>query len=250
LTAFYEQRGHLREGSRWADEAVRLAADLPLSTQAEAYDLASMFAARRQDLGRAWELQQRALAAFRATEDTANEARGLRVLGGLAATNGDFDEADALFAQSAAMFRELGDARGVLMVAHEEAVCALQRGDYIRARALLEDVLEQSRQLGSDRWRGNALSDLGILALHEHRYDDSVKFFVESLAIAEENGIRTMASGSLRGLAAATAAAGDVESAARMLGAAERLQDEIGDEMDPMERAVFRAALATVADRP
>ena len=54
---------------------------------------------------------------------------------------------------------------------------------------------------------------------------------------------------SLRGLAAATAARGDLESAARMLGAAETIEEQIGEEMEPYERSAFAEALAPVVDR-
>jgi hypothetical protein len=54
---------------------------------------------------------------------------------------------------------------------------------------------------------------------------------------------------SLRGLAASTAARGDLKSAARMLGAAESLEEQVDAEMYPYERAAFAEAMTQVVDR-
>ena len=65
---------------------------------------------------------------------------------------------------------------------HDQGTCALQRGDYARARALAR---REPRAIPRARLRtqnvGGVLIDLGILALHEHRYRESVTLFVESL---------------------------------------------------------------------
>ena len=159
------------------------------------------------------------------------EAWSLRQLGVIAELRGDLDRSDALYEQAAAMFRELGELRGLQMVAHDQGTCALERGDYARARALLEESLARARELGSDADVGHAFLDLGILALHERRYDDSVPLFVESLESALRHGLRANVPSSLRGLAASTAVRGDLESAARMLGAAETIEEQIGEEM-------------------
>jgi predicted ATPase/class 3 adenylate cyclase len=249
LGAFHEQRGYLREGAGWADEALRLATDLPLSLQARAYDVAAMFAFRQQDLRRASELERRALAAYRDSDDDRGEARSLRFLGVISASLKEFDEAERLYEQAGALFRRLDEPKYLDVVVHHQALLALQRGDLGRARTLLEESLERARNLGSDQTAGNVLSDLGILALEECRYEDSLTLFVESLKIAVEHGMRTIVAACLRGLAAATAVSGDLESAAHMLGATEALQEQIGAEPDPYERDALAQALRPLTQR-
>jgi predicted ATPase len=63
LLVFWSRRGHLREGMRWSDKAVELAAELTPSLQARAW-FGAACATRQQDLGRARELGQQALGAF------------------------------------------------------------------------------------------------------------------------------------------------------------------------------------------
>jgi len=249
LWVFWGHRNHLREGARWSEEAVRLASDLPLLLQARASDCASSFSWQRWDLQHAWELAQKALAAYRGAKNTDGEAWSLRQLGVIAEGRGDLDEADDLYEQAAAMFREQGELRGLQLVVHDQATCALGRCEYTRARALLEECLARARELGSDASVGNAILDLGILALHERRYDDSVPLFVESLGIALTYGRRGDVPLSLRGLAASTAVRQHLESAARVLGAAETIEEQIGEEMWPYERLAFAEAMAPVVDR-
>jgi tetratricopeptide (TPR) repeat protein len=126
----------------------------------------------------------------------------------------------------------------------------MQRGDYAGARALLEESLALSRELGSELNAANASRDLGVLALHERRYDDSAVFFVEALEIALRRGWRSAVAVSLRGLAASVAVRGDLESAARLLGASETLEEQIGEAMHtlPHARSAFEEAVAPVVD--
>ncbi len=150
----------------------------------------------------------------------------------IAELRGDLDEADALYEQAAAMFRELGEPRGLQVVAHDQAnLRAATRRLRARARACSKRASRELESSAPTQTSDNVLVDLGILALHERRYDDSVPLFVESLESALRHGLRVNVALSLRGLAAATAVRGDLESAARMLGAAETIEEQIGEEM-------------------
>jgi tetratricopeptide (TPR) repeat protein len=186
---------------------------------------------------------------FRSSEELDGEAWSLRQLGLFAELRGELDSSDALYGQAAELFRRLGEQRGLNMVGQSQATLALQRGDYARARALLEESLAQRRELGWDADVGGVLVDLGILALHERRFDDSVTLFVQSLEGSHRHGLRANVSLSLRGLAASAAVRGEHEPAARLLGAAETLQEQTDDVMAPFERSVFARAVEPVADR-
>ena len=80
--------------------------------------------------------------------------------------------------QGAAIFRELGHARGALAQLHNRGLLALHTRDFEHARPLLERSLADARRVGSYENAGNALCDLGVLALYERRYDDAVPLFV------------------------------------------------------------------------
>jgi predicted ATPase/class 3 adenylate cyclase len=243
LLPFWTGMSHIREGARWSDEAAVLAADLPPSFQARAWNCAATFFWRRQDLPHARELAHLALTAFQKAEEPRGEAWTLLMLANL-------DGSAALYERAAVMFDELGEPRALNTAIRDLGLWALEQGEHTRARALLEQSLTRARQLGFDMDVGWALLELGMVALHEHRYDDSVPLLVEALASARRHGMRVNAALSLRGLAATTAVRGDLESAARILGAAETLQERTGETLPAWyERPAFEGPLAPVLER-
>ena len=190
----------------------------------------SRFAWRQNDLERASEAGERALAAFRSANDVNGEAWALRELAAVAERRRDFERADSLYEQSAALFEEIGEERALLMVVGYRGTCALERGDYARAREFLEESLARARAFGSEQTVGDISINLGLVALHERRYEDSVPLFAQSLETSLEHGVRIDIPLLLRCLAATVAVRGDVGAAAQMLGAADVLQEDF-DEM-------------------
>ena len=137
----------------------------------------------------------------------------------------------------------------MLRLTHNQGLWAMQRGDLPRARACLEENLTGSRELGLDQQTGNAAADLGILALYEHRYGDAVPLFVESLESARRTGWPLNIAYCLRGLGSVAVAKGEIETAARLLGAAESVEERIGELTQPYARRVFEEAAAAVRER-
>jgi tetratricopeptide (TPR) repeat protein len=118
-------------------------------------------------------------------------------------------------------------------------------GDYVRARSLLEQSLAGAREMGSDQNAGNALCDLGVLALYEQRHEEATALFRESLASAQRTGWRINVVYCLRGLSA-VAAGDDLESAARLLGAAEAIHEQIGQDIEGYAKRAFDHAQSRV----
>jgi tetratricopeptide (TPR) repeat protein len=233
---------------RWTEAALDLTPGLPLQLQAQAWDGAAI-AFRLHDPTRAGEFAQRALETYRITGDRDGEAWALRQLGVLAELGGEHERADALYDEAAAIFSELGGMRGLQTVTHDQGTNALGCGDYARARALLEESLARSRALGSAQSVASVGLDLGILARRERRYDDATALFVEGVEGALRHGERIDIALSLRGLAATAVVSGELERAARMIGAAEAIEQLTGDQMIPYERSAFMDVAAPVYDR-
>ncbi len=241
----------LREAAAWSSEAVRLAADLPAWFRARAWHCEGMFAFARRDFDRA---DQRFRLALDALEDddldgAVERAWLVRTLSTVAARRGNAGEADSLSEQAAGMFRELGDTHALLVMAHDRAVFPLSRGEYGRARVLLDEAVALARELGEDQSLASILVDQGIAYLRERSYADAVPVFVEGLERGLRRGLRVHVAMSLRGLAASVAADGQFEPAARMLGAAEAIDEVTGWLMEPYEREAFAEAVAPVLAR-
>jgi predicted ATPase/class 3 adenylate cyclase len=251
LNELWTVRGYVREGAAWSEEAVRVAADMAPWFQARAWECAASFAFRRNNLERADELFRLALDARRGDgpDDAFERAWTVRNLSHVAAELGRPDEADSLSERAGEMFAEIGDRYGAFKVAHDRAIFALQRGDYARARRVLDETVAAARESEDDLSLANMLLDVGILELRERRYTEAVPAFIESLERGLRRGFRLHVALSLRGLAATAATAGRIEHAATMLGAAERIEEETGWSGVAHEREALGEVLAPVLAR-
>jgi hypothetical protein len=92
--------------------------------------------------------------------------------------------------------------------------------------------------------------DLGILSLYERRVDDAAPLFARAaLESAIRTGWRINVAYWLRGLAATAGARGDLEAAARLLGAAETIEEEIGERVQGYARRIYTKTAAQVLER-
>src|SRR4029079_19740526 len=110
--------------------------------------------------------------------------------------------------------------------ADDQATWALELGDFARARSFYLESLKRARALESDATIGSSLLGLGLLALAEQRDDEEVPLFTESLVRFLRPGRRVDVPQSLRGLATAAFRRDDLATAARLLGAAEVMEEK------------------------
>jgi predicted ATPase len=250
LVHFWVRRGHVAEGKSWCEIGLTLAPQLPPALEAQAWLSAASVMWYVDENRRAREYATHALELFRRIGDRYHEARSLATAAIGAGNMGDYAEADSLAEAAKTIWRELGELETqVLQVTHNQGLWAMDDGDRPRARACLEENLTGSRQLGSDQQTGNAAADLGILALFEHRHADAVPLFVESLESARRTGWPLNIAYCLRGLGSVAVEKGETETAARLLGAAEGVEERIGGLIQPYARRVFDEAAAEVHER-
>jgi len=93
------------------------------------------------------------------------------------------------------------------------------------------------------------LCDLGILALYEGRYEDAAPLFGRALESALRTGWRINLVYTIRGLAATAAARADLDAAARLLGAADVIEEEIGERPQGYAVRIYAETAAPVLDR-
>jgi tetratricopeptide (TPR) repeat protein len=176
-----------------------------------------------------------------AEERTRERASVLNAAGALFYFQGDYPAARALYEESLAISRELGDRSGIASSLNNLGNAALNQRDYPAARALLEESLAIHRELGDRYGIATSLSNLGLVAYEQGDYPAARALYEESLATRRELGDRS-GSGiavSLEGLAAVAASLGDSLRAARIWGATERLRAEIGTPLTPNERSRY-----------
>lgn len=152
-------------------------------------------------------------------------ATALRVYGGTADQAGERDQADRAWEESLALFRALGDERGLAGVEHRLAVSAWRREDWESVRRLTEDGLARSRGKFSEIeitcwWL------LGQLRLAEGDLEGAIQLTRRSAAMARDTGWTWWESGQLHELLMLALRSGDLDEAEREGRAALSLERE------------------------
>lgn len=195
--------------------------------------------------------------------------------------------APALYDESLARTRELGDKRVIVFALNSLGVLAQAEGDYVRARKLHKNALDIARQVGLEQdvalslnglgaaaecegkhaaaralyqqslatfqavgdtgGSAQALSDLGRVAQAQGDYAVAWHFYRESLTIRQELHDRRTAL-SLEAFAGLAADQGRSERAARLMGAAAARRGAIGLALTPECSAEHHRRLDAVRD--
>ena len=218
-----------------------------------------------------------ALALDRGAAPTAARAHALVRAGGFALYQGDYDAARPLIEESLTIYRRLGDDKGIARALSGIATVASYQSDLDGARRAGQESLELYRRLGERRGMALALHNLGFVAWCASDFEASCRYFEEALALLDAvrddgaralttvslagalirrgmprearqrfeaalalvraNGLKREAAYALEGIAEFVLTVGDARGAARLLGAAGGLREQIGSPLTPMERA-------------
>jgi len=137
---------------------------------------------------RAWEEVDGGPGGVPGEPSAAVRAKALNGDGGLAFGQGDYARATALYAESLALRRELGDARGAAVALHNLANVAADQGETRRAAELSEESLAVFRQVGDARMIAITLANLGDLARHAGDVERAVALATEALDLSRQLG--------------------------------------------------------------
>ncbi|MDX6398488.1 MAG: hypothetical protein QOJ43_1896, partial [Gaiellaceae bacterium] len=154
--------------------------------------------------------------------------------------------AAALYEESAALFRAAGDTMRLASVVANQGAIANMQGDYVRGRQLCEEALGLHREVGAKDDVALTLQNLGRVALHEERLQDAAEQLRESLELSRELSYKEMIAHGLEALAELAAARADGQRAARLVGAAEGLFEELGVVLQEDDRDTYERTVATL----
>lgn len=228
LWRFWMLHGHLSEGRERL--AGLLAGDMgqDAAVRAEALHGAGMLAGKQGDFTVGRALHEESLAIFRELGDRKGIAASLNGLGSTAHNQGDAEVALAHHKESLALQRELGDRWGVGASLNNLGFLAVWQGDYPAAKALFEEGLALCRELG---FRGAfSLEGLGIVAHAQADYPAAQALLQESLALRREPGDRWGTAGSLNHLGRVACSSGDYQAARALLQESLAIRRGLGDQ--------------------
>jgi len=208
LSLFWDTHGYVREGREWLDELLARARERPTSTVtlegrralAKVLDAASRTRARWSEFPQATEFLTQGLAVWRELGDKRGIAEALNNLAVGATQSGDRVRARVLVAESLALFRELSDKRGTAHALNNLAEILRGDGDLAGARALFEESVPLFEAIEDRRGLSHALDNLGGIRTAQGDYGSAEALYSKSLRLAEELGDNHAVATALRSL--------------------------------------------------
>ncbi len=160
---------------------------------------------------------------------TRERAKALNGAGVLAQYQGDYEAARALHEESLAISRELGNRQGMGWPLHHLGVMASRRGDYSAARARHEESLTIWRELGNNLGIGWSVHQLGSVLREQGEYEAARALYAESLAISRTLGDKQGIAWALNDLGKVTYDQGDYAGARALYAESLSISRELGD---------------------
>ena len=176
------------------------------------------------------------LPALQASGDPYQLAHGMGTLGLIELADGNLAAARAALEQGLGLVRMLRDTRSVALIAATTADVARCQNDYVRAAELYSESMALYYELGNHSEIPAILHNQGYVALGTHDYAAARDLFAESLRRQYTAGNSAGVAEGLNALAALAVAQGQLERAARLLGAAETVSASNPAPIWPAER--------------
>jgi len=110
-------------------------------------------------------------------------AKALYASGALASIQDDNSQAESCFQKSLALYRQLGEKRGIGISLYKLGLVAWSKGDYPAARALVEEALLLHRELGNETDVADSLLLLSHLCINYSEYSQARALLEEGLAL-------------------------------------------------------------------
>ena len=224
------QRGYVREGRRWLEDALTApAARAPTRARAKALYRAGILAWYQGEHAHAVALSNESLRLAQALGDTQGVGWTLHNLGRVAFLQGDYRQAAPLLEESLARFREVGDTWGTPWSLDVLGQVVMAQGDTARAVVLWEESLRLRQQIGDVQGIPWTLNNLGDVAAAQGDYVRARALLEESLARVREQGIKRPIPWVLDNLGQVAAAQGDYARAWMLLDESLTLLRERGE---------------------
>lgn len=198
------------------------------------------------DLEEARAFYEQALAIQRELEDLGGVAAALNNLGRVSRADGDEEGARALFRESLALYRRTDDRHGTAEVLTNLGELAEAHGNLDRARANYEECLAVHRELDDGPGIAGTLARLGVISEKQANDPEAMSFHEESLALAREIPDRSVTGSALTGIGRVLTRAGQLERAEDALREALSIRVDLGERAGAARSLLALAGLAGV----
>ena len=184
------------------------------------------------------------LALWRDQRDAWQVTQAKMALGIVLANQADHERAVPLLEETAALMDGLGDETGAAWARMHIGVALVERGEAARTGAVLEAALIVFRREGDELGVGGTLLALGQAAEARGNWPAAAACYAENLALWEKDRRQERLPNTLAGVARLAAGGGRPLRAARLLGAAAAQNEPLHEVPTPPERARRERAAA------
>ena len=287
LWRFWELRGHLGEGRRWLEAALRATDGEVSALRADAYTGAGILAFMQGDHAAAHEFHEQSLDLHRRVGDyvgiafAANNLANAAVLSGdyaaarrlyepglawargqgnlrplgfalvnmadAVALDGELDLARRHYEEGIGCFRTAGDRWGEAFALDSLGVALGRQGDHAEAESFHDQALEISRALDDQRGVARVLAHLGDVAAQTGDRPRAKRQYAESFEIRRGLGDQAGMASAIEKLATVVGD-DDAHAGAMLLGSAEAVRDSIRAPVPPTVRGEYEACRRRLRD--
>jgi predicted ATPase/class 3 adenylate cyclase len=246
LSFFVWLRGGFAEAKAWLDEILPRAADQPQELLGRAHECASLIAERTGDVASGARHADQAYAAFAAVEDEHGMANALRERGKHASFSVDLVRANAIYTELAELAERIGDRWNGAIALNNLGYTASQSGDFERAVELCGRSSRLRRELGDEWGTALALCNVAFAEIQLGRLSAAAASLRDAIAASMRADAPMVVAMCLDLATELAVARGKVPEAARLAGAAWRMQQELGSVRDSFEGGVFDGAVDSI----
>ncbi len=250
LWTFWVRLGYLREGRDWLEQAVDRGGVVPPFVRARALGYLGNIAFDLDDHAEAEACYESSLALWRELGELRGVASSLVGLGMTACSRGDYTRARTLHEESLAIRSAMGDREGVALALHSLGHVAKAEGDYAEAQRRYEEALAIWRDLGATSSIGYSYLELARVALYQDRSTAASDLAEQSLTIFRNVGDKPGIDSALHELGRAAHRRGDDQQAAARFGESLALRQELGYKQGIAESLEGLAGVASAVGHP
>ncbi len=247
---FWYIRGHWSEGRRWLEAALRSCAPDETATRAWALLGSAVLSGHEASLAAARLRIEEGMAIFRNLGDRRGVAISLFFIGNQAVLVGDHATAESALAESQALLRQVADRWSRSLPLGPMGRLALQQGDTETARARFQEALALRREAGDEWGAAQLLNSLGDVARTRREYEVAAPLYEESLALFRKLGSKGSIPSLLHNLGQVALAQGAPERAEALFGQSLALFRYLGDERGMAECVAGLAGVAAATGQP
>lgn len=234
---FWIRRGYLAEGFKWSKQALEKSGEeTDAMLCARAFHGIGTLSRIQGDSKAAALYCEESLRLSREVGDKQLISYSLGGLGSVKIEQGDLEQARVLTEESLVISREIGDKRQISMRLNSLGEIARGQGDYEAARKYYEEALAFARQESLTASISIGTVNLASVACLLEDYQASRSYVLETLQISEELGDKIQMGNALGIFAALAVAAGEMEKAARLFGAARSIHKSAGYRLDIVDQ--------------